>query len=190
VNTAVATVLVGVVALLGAGCDAATEQPAAPRRTPASLGGEHHDRVRAPDTPMSRLERAIAERLTDQLHEQDLSVAHLDCPAGADAAPTAMVCQAYVEGVAVDVDVALHGHRPGITFDARLGPGLLATASLVQRLRDAGYDRVDCGSREAYPAVVGDRIVCAVQRDGRRRYVVATVTTADGHVAISDYRAR
>jgi hypothetical protein len=117
-------------------------------------------------------------------------VAHLDCPAGADAAPTAMVCQAYVEGVAVDVDVALHGHRPGITFDARLGPGLLATASLVQRLRDAGYDRVDCGSREAYPAVVGDRIVCAVQRDGRRRYVVATVTTADGHVAISDYRAR
>jgi hypothetical protein len=190
VNAPVAALLVGVVALLGAGCDGTAEQPAAPRRTPASLGGQHHDRVPAPDTPMSRLERAVASQLTEELRGQGLVVQHLDCPAGAEDAPTAMVCQGYVEGVAVDVDVTLHGHRPGITFDARLGPGLLATATLVQRLRDTGYDRVDCGERKAYPAVVGDRIVCAVQRDGRRRYVVATVTTADGQVAISDYRPR
>lgn len=136
---------------------------------------------------MDRVEEAVAAQLDDELAEQRLSVDYLACPEWRHPSSQHETCRGYVEGVVVDVEVWLHGPADNRVFDARLGSGVLATANLVDRLVAAGYHRVDCGDRPAYPTVVGDRIICAVTRDGLRSFVVATVTTGDGEVAISDY---
>jgi hypothetical protein len=180
-----AALCVGLV--LPAGCNGAETRPPEARRTPAHLGGENHDRATPPAAPMTPLEQAITRRLSHELDDQRIALDYLDCPRTAEASPTRMICQGYSAGVLVDVHVALHGRQPDVAFDARLGTGVLATANLVDRLESAGYRDVDCGDRAAYPTVVGDQIVCSVSRAGRHRYVVATVTTTDGEVAISDY---
>lgn len=180
-----AALCVGLV--LPAGCDGSETPPPQARRTPAHLGGANHDRATPPAAPMTALEQAITRRLSHELSGQQIALDYLDCPRTAAASPTRMICQGYSAGVLADVHVALHGRPPGVSFDARLGTGVLATANLVDRLESAGYHDVDCGDRAAYPTVVGDRIVCSVSRHGRHRYVVATVTTSDGEVAISDF---
>ena len=180
-----AALCVGLV--LPAGCQGTEAPRPEARRTPAHLGGEDHDRATTPAQPMTPLERAITGRLSRELSDQLLALDYLDCPRTVEASPTRMICQGYTSGVLVDVHVALHGRQPDVAFDARLGSGVLATANLVDRLKSAGYRDVSCGERAAYPTVVGDKIICAVSREGRRRYVVATVTTVDGQVEISDY---
>jgi len=46
---------------------------------------------------------------------------------------------------------------------------------------------VNCGQAPAYPSVVGSHVVCAVSKDGTRKFVVATVTSRSGAVEITGY---
>lgn len=184
-----ARLLVLVLALAAlTGCDDGPARPAdrPPSRPAPALGGEPTDPTSPPDDHMDAVERAIAAELSDELRDQRLSVDHLSCPQH-DRTPMRLTCRSYVAGVVADVEVRLAGPRDRIRFDARLGDGILATANLVRRLEAAGYTRVDCGDRPAYPSEVGDQIVCSVVRGKTKEYVVATVTTEDGAVEISDY---
>jgi hypothetical protein len=74
-----------------------------------------------------------------------------------------------------------------VRFEATLKRGVIATRRLVDELRRGGYAHVNCGDTPAYPATVGSKVVCAVSKHGRARYVVATVTDRSGAVRISSY---
>ena len=102
--------------------------------------------------------------------------------------PSRLTCRGYVDGIvaSVQVHVSAGGGRT-VDFDARLGDGVIATRSLQGTLRRRGWRAVDCGDVAAYPAHVGDRIVCRVERPGRRGYVVATVVDREGKVSIAGY---
>ncbi len=144
--------------------------------------------AKPPSRKMTRVERTIAADLSSRLSEQELSVSHLDCPDFDDAQkPEKVTCQGYVDGVVAGVSVTLWGPPANLQYDARLDRGILATANLVRRLAVEGYHQIDCGHRSAYRSIVGDQIICAVTKNDRQKYVVATVTTNSGEVEISDY---
>jgi hypothetical protein len=170
-----------------------TAPPAPPPAVPSALGGEIGSPAEPPGRPMIRVEQTIAADLSRRLGKLGMGVDYLDCPRldaeGPDVGrqPRALTCRAYLEGVVAAVEVTLWGPARSPHYDALLGESILATANLVRRLEAEGYTNVDCGSRSAYPSVLGDRIVCRVTEDDRSRYVVATVTSSRGEVAIGDY---
>ncbi len=185
--------LVGTAAvLLTGGCSGSpspTVADTAPSVVPPALGAPTPARSAVPDHPMNRWERPLAARLARQVRAQGLTLDYLDCPSWDGSVPSAMSCWAWVDGLRVRVRVLLRAAAPGkeVGFDARLGAGLVATRSLEDTLRGQGWTSADCGDVPAYPARVGTRIVCAVQRPGLERYVVATVRSRAGAVVITDY---
>ena len=179
--------------LLTGGCSDSPSPGSAdpsPSAAPPAGGAPAPDHRAVPDHPMNRLERPLAARLTRQVRAQGLRVDYLDCPTWDGVVPSAMSCRAWVDGLRVRVRVLLRAAAPGkaVGFDARLGAGLVATHNLEDTLRRQGWTSADCGDVPAYPARVGTRIVCAVQRPGLQRYVVATVRSRAGAVMITDYR--
>ena len=155
--------------LLTGGCsDSASPGSAdpSPSAVPPALGAPAPEHRAVPDHPMNRWERPLAARLTRQVRAQGLRVDYLDCPAWDGVVPSAMSCRAWVDGLRVRVRVLLRAAAPGkaVGFDARLGAGLVATRNLEDTLRRQGWTSADCGDVPAYPARVGTRIVCAVQR--------------------------
>jgi hypothetical protein len=194
---AMAPLLLLVTALVS-GCSAdapahSTPTAGAARGTPAAtptLGGATPQRRQPPRTAMNALERPVAQRLGAQIAGQGLTLQYLDCPHWDSRVPSRMTCQAYVDGLVASVLVRLRGVVAGkaVSFDAELGPGVVATRNLEQTLRAHGWTGADCGDVPAYPARVGDRIVCRVERPGVRRYVAATITGRSGAVTITDYR--
>ncbi len=152
------------------------------------LGGGPVVRSQPPSAPMDRLERAVARRLSKELRGDRVTVDYLDCPAWRVRARQVMTCDGYFAGVPGRVRVVLREASGGAAdFAASLTGGVIATQNLVERLREEGYDRVDCGDRPTYAAEVGAHLVCAVTDHGRRRNVVATVTDRSGAVEIVDY---
>ncbi len=195
VRAAVAPTLPAVLlVLLPAGCSTVppstpTTGDPAPIVVPPRLGGAAPPHRAAPDRPMNRLEQPVAERLTDRIGSQGLTLDYLACPGWDGAVPSTMSCRAWVDGLVVPVRVHVRGvpHGEGVGFDAWLGDGLVATSKLETTLRRQGWARTDCGDAAAYPATVGSRIVCRVEGSGRTRYVVATVSSRSGAVTITDY---
>jgi hypothetical protein len=88
----------------------------------------------------------------------------------------------------VEVDLE-RGDGSAVEFDAELGDGIVATARLVDRLRQEGHTGVRCGELAAYPARPGLRIVCRVRRGGAVEHLVATVSDRSGAVQIQDYES-
>ncbi len=182
---------VGAVALIAsAGC--AGSDDAAPSGSagspPPSLGGTVEAPATPPAEPMDELERPIADLLATRLDQHGLSLDHLSCPERGREAPTVLVCSGYFDGITGDVEVHLTRGRGGaVEFDAQLGSGVIATASLVRRLQDQGYTDVDCGDQAAYRSEVGSRLVCSVNDGGTTKYLVATVVDSAGSVEIEDY---
>jgi hypothetical protein len=136
---------------------------------------------------MDPLERPLAEQLARHIAREGLSLGYLDCPRWGGTVPSRMTCRGYVDGLLVAVRVRLTAAGKDISYDARLAGGLVATRALERRLRDDGWVHVDCGDVAAYPARVGTRIVCQVQRGSRTTYLVATVSSPAGAVMIADY---
>lgn len=171
-----------------AGCRA--DAPASPSSAPPpALGGPTPHRQAPPRRAMDEAERALAHRLSGRLAAQGLTLAYLDCPRWEGEVPGRMTCRGYVDGLVADVRVLLTAteHRR-VGFDARLSGGLVATSRLEETLRDSGWPDVDCGTVPAYPARVGDEIVCRAGRGGVAKLVVATVTSESGTVRMADYR--
>jgi hypothetical protein len=140
---------------------------------------------------MTRLERPIAARLAHEAAAEGLGLDYLRCPPWDGRMPHRLRCTGWFDGVRAPVLVRLTTLAGGsLGFDARIGPGVVATANLVEELRTHGYTHVDCGDRPAYPSRVGLRLVCGVTEHGTRRYVVATVGSRSGAVSIRDYRTR
>lgn len=138
-----------------------------------------------PTGPMDGLEQPVADRLAPELRDEGLTLQYVDCPPWPGEVPFETECRGYVDGVVGDIEVALsHGHGGSVEFDARLTEGVVATASLVDRLEGEGWSDVDCGGAPAYPARVGLRIVCRVHERSQASYVVATVTDRRGEVEI------
>jgi hypothetical protein len=182
--------LVLAVVLVLVGCSDHRAADARDRPTPApTLGGSTPRPHPAPRQPMDRLEKPVADRLARQIAPLGLTLAYLDCPHWDRAVPTRMTCRGYVDGLVAQVRVLLEAAVQGraVDFDAWLAGGVLATANLEETLHDRGWAVVDCGDVAAYPAVVGSRIVCRVQRGRKRAYVVATVRSRSGQVMIADY---
>jgi hypothetical protein len=99
-----------------------------------------------------------------------------------------MSCRGYVDGLVAAVQVRLQGTTARqVRLDAWLGDGLIATRNLEATVRGLGWVSADCGSAPAYPATVGSRITCRVRRGHRSSFVVATVRTRSGHVAVTAY---
>ena len=178
--------------VLAAGCQGGTgpgaSGAASPAPPPPRLGGPSFRPAPAPGTPMDRLERPIAARLADKAAREGLTLGYLACPKWDGGMPRRLRCHGWFDGVKAPVLVHI-GTVAGrsITFDARIGPGVVATHNLVDQLRGRGYSHVDCGRQAAYRSRVGLRIVCSVQAHGRRSYVVAVVRNGSGAVAIHDY---
>ncbi|NUR08915.1 MAG: hypothetical protein HOQ22_14930 [Nocardioidaceae bacterium] len=178
-------------ALLLAGCESDDPAPASTRPTATPTpGGKAPARQEPPSRPMNDLERPVAERLRRQVVGQGLTLDYLDCPRWDGRVPVRMSCRAYVDGLVVGVAVHLRAAVEGraVGFDASLDDGVIATRKLEQTLDERGWKRANCGEAAAYPADVGARIVCRVERDGRTRYLLATVTSRSGRVMITDYR--
>ena len=173
--------------VLVAGCSDAPTPPPARTRAPA-LGGTVPVRHHPPRTAMDSLEKPVADRLAAQIAPQGLTLEYLDCPHWDTTVPSRLTCRGYVDGIvaSVQVHVSAGGGRT-VDFDARLGDGVIATRRLQGTLRRQGWRAVDCGDVAAYPAHVGDRIVCRVERPGRRGYVVATIVDRAGKVSIAGY---
>jgi len=195
--TALVPLVVLVTALVsGCSADAPAHSSSTGRGTagaagaPPTLGGATPVRHRPPRTAMNALERPVAQRLGAQIAGQGLTLQYLDCPHWDSTVPSRMTCHAYVDGLVASVLVRLRGIVAGkaVSFDAELGPGVVATRNLEQTLRGHGWASADCGDLPAYPARVGDRIVCRVERPGARRYVAATITDRSGAVTITDYQ--
>ena len=156
-------------------------------RAPDRLGGPEPTPTTPPEEPMDRLEEPIAKRLAVRVRDEGLRLEYVDCPHWSGSVPAAMVCDGYVDGVLGEVEVELtRAAGGGVEYDAWLAEGVLATAVLVRRLEDEGYDAVDCGDTPAYPARVGLRLVCEVEDEGETAYVAATVTDRSGEVEIKD----
>ncbi|HET7387510.1 MAG TPA: hypothetical protein VFJ19_12685 [Nocardioidaceae bacterium] len=134
----------------------------------------------------------MADQIGERVASQGLRVDYLHCPSWHGGLPHTMACTGYLDGVTATVKVRLHrvaGHA--ISYDATLGAGVFATATLVDQLVRQGFHQVDCGTRAAYPTRVGEKIVCEVSESDQHaehRYVVATVTSRDGTVRITHYR--
>lgn len=138
---------------------------------------------------MDEIERTVAGRLADQVAAQGLRLTYVDCPRWDGTVPGRMACRAYLDGLVTMVQVRLTAApRSTVGFDARLDGGLVATRNLERTLAERGWPDVDCGALPAYPAHVGDAIVCRVRRGGADKYVVATVSSRSGEVRIDDYR--
>jgi hypothetical protein len=158
-----------------------------PARAPA-LGGPTPRPHRPPSRAMDPLERSVAERLAGRIAADDLRLGYLDCPHWDGTVPSALTCKGYVEGLVALVRVRVRGAAGrGVSFDAQLGSGMVATRRVERMLRDNGWEVADCGHVPAYPARVGMRIVCRVQRDARDEFVVATVRSHAGRVTVADY---
>lgn len=189
--------LVPLLAVLTAGCSGsggATDGPAAASSSSSStrpaprLGGPSFRPAPVPKRPMNGLERPIAARLAHKATAEGLSLDYLDCPRWDRAMPRRLTCTGYFDGVRAPVLVRLTTVVGGaVGFDAEIGPGVVATRNLVERLQDHGYTHVDCGDRAAYRSLAGLRLICAVVDHGTRKYVVATVKDRSGAVAIHDY---
>jgi len=172
--------------LLAAGCSG-QEGSASPAEPPA-LGGPAPSLAVPPDEAMDHVEEPIAVRLATQVRDEGLTLEHIDCPRWSGRLPAELVCDGYVDGVLGRVRVELtRGAGGSVEYDAWLDDGVIASRSLVQRLRSEGYTDVDCGDTPAYPARVGLRLVCRVAEGGAASYVVATVTDRSGAVEIQDY---
>lgn len=155
---------------------------------PPRLGGPTTHASPPPADPMDPLESSVTERLNTRLADDGLRLQHVDCPAWHGAVPGHLRCDGYVDGVVGQVEVELvKGNGAAVEFDAELGDGIVATARLVDRLRQEGHTGVSCGAAAAYPARPGLRIVCRVHRDGAVAHVVATVSDRSGAVQIEDY---
>jgi hypothetical protein len=134
---------------------------------------------------MDPLERQVAGRLALGVRDDGLTLEHLACPRWRGHLPDRLRCTGWFDGVEGDVSVRLRaGHDAQVRFDAVLTGGVVATHSVVERLVQEGYVDVDCGTRPAYPAQVGYRMVCLVTDDGEHGHVTVTVTGPDGSVAI------
>lgn len=172
--------------LLAAGCSG--QQSTASPEEPPALGASAPTPASPPDEPMDHVERPIARRLATQVRDEGLTLEHIDCPRWTGALPAALTCDGYLDGVLGKVQVELtRGAGGSVEYDAWLDDGVIASRSLVRRLRSEGYTDADCGDIPAYPARVGLRLVCRVSQDGAASYVVATVTDRSGAVEIRDY---
>lgn len=184
-------VALALAAVLLAGCHDSTARPAsgAPvgSATP-TLGGTPPRTARPPDAPMNHLEKPVADRLAAQIARMGLTLEYLDCPHWDGTVPTLLTCKGYVDGIVTDVLVRLEAAVRGkaVSFDARLGEGVIATSRLERTLHRSGWPGADCGDVPAYPAEVGRRVVCRVWRGSEQRFVVATVSDRSGAVMISD----
>jgi len=159
-----------------------------PAATPSpTLGGKLETPAKAPAKEMDKLERPIASQLEKRITGNGLSLDYLDCPDWNGKAPQELACEGYVSGVRGEVRVRLTRTATSVNYDAELQDGVLATANLVRQLKTAGYTKIDCGDKPAYPTVVGSELVCAVGKDGNVKYVVATVLDESGMVEIKDY---
>lgn len=180
-------------ALLLSGCSGSPADPAAVGSSQGAvarrLGGPVPVRHAAPTRPMDRLERPVAARLAREVAHLGLRLDYLDCPHWNGRLPGTMTCRAYLDGLVGQVRVRLAATVAGraVEFDARMTSGVIATRTLEETLWDQGWTRAACGSVPAYPARPGTRIICRVTRDAATRYVVATVTSRAGAVAIADY---
>jgi len=182
----------GVVLVAGcSGADPAAEPARSSPTTGPALGGSPTPDAQPPEAEMDRLERQVHERLAAQIAGQGLTLQYLDCPHWDGKVPSRMTCRGFVDGVVARVAVQLRAAVAGkaVGFDAELLDGVIATRNLERTLHEQGWQRPDCGSRAAYPARVGSRIVCGVWRAAVRRYVVATVSSRSGAVMIADYRS-
>jgi hypothetical protein len=136
---------------------------------------------------MDDLERPVAHQLARQIAADGLTLGHLDCPHWDGTVPSTMSCRGYVDELLVDVWVQLSAPHGDVSFDARVSGGVVATRRIERTLRRDGWTAADCGEVAAYPAQAGVRIVCRVERAGRRSYVVATVRSRAGAVTIAEY---
>ncbi|MGA8209681.1 MAG: hypothetical protein WB441_09225 [Nocardioidaceae bacterium] len=143
-----------------------------------------------PATAMDRLEAPVARRLAGRLAEDGLRLEYLECPRWDRTVPSRMRCRGYVNGLLARVMVDLHRSGPGraVGFDAEMTAGVIATRSLHRTLDDQRWQHADCGPHPAYPATVGLTIVCRAERDGAERYLVVTVRSTTGAVAVSPYQ--
>ncbi len=191
---ALAPLVLSVGAVLLAGCSAHAGSDPAPAsgtvsQAPPTLGGRPPATHAPPDRPMGPLAKPVYDRLAAQVARQGLTLTYLDCPHWDGVVPARMTCWGYVDGLVARVGVHLRAAVEGkaVGFDARLLDGVIATRKLEDTLRRQGWTHVGCGDVPAYPARVGSRIVCHVQRAGDDRYVVATVSDRAGAVMIGDY---
>jgi hypothetical protein len=185
-------VLIGLFLLNGCSGSAGsrnTSQTLSPSDKPSrALGGETPKPKTPPTAAMDALEKPIAKQLAAQVADQGLTLDYLDCPTWDKRVPGHLMCIGYFDGVTAHVRVRLHALASGsVSFDAVLEQGVIATRNLVERLRNDGYSHVDCGDVPAYPTNVGRRLVCAVRKDHKSGYVVATVTDKAGQVMIKHY---
>jgi hypothetical protein len=151
------------------------------------VGGPAPAQHLPPHHPMDRLERPVAAELARHIAGQGLTLGYLDCPHWGGAVPGRLTCRGYVDGVLAAAAVRLTAAGTGVSYDAWLAGGVVATRRLERRLHDAGWVQVDCGDVAAYPALTGTRIVCRVERGTRHSYLVATVSGPTGMVTIGDY---
>jgi hypothetical protein len=137
---------------------------------------------------MNGFERQVAGELSRRLAPSGLHVDHLDCPTWRGRVPARMSCQGYVSGMTSAVSVRLRATaRRGVRLDAWLAEDLIATVDLEATVRRLGWTDADCGTVPVYRAVVGTRITCRVSRANRTHYVVATVRSRTGKVAVGPY---
>ncbi len=137
---------------------------------------------------MDRVERTVVDRLARQVAAQGMRLAYVDCPPWQGEVPGRMDCDGYVDGVVTTVQVrVVAAPQRTVGFVARLGAGVVATRNLERTLHEHGWPDVDCGEVSAYPAHVGDGIVCSVRRGADHKFVVATVQSRAGAVRIDDY---
>ncbi len=181
----VALLAAGPMTLTLAGCTSSPAGAADPAPTPTPA---HPPRpagparsAAVPSQPMGPSRAPIARRLARQARADGLRLDYLACPSWDGRMPHRLACTGWFDGVRATVLVRLRSLPAGsVGFDAEIGPGVVATRTLVGELRGHGYASVDCGERPAYPARPGLRIVCAVSEHGPRKYVVATVRDRSG----------
>ena len=133
---AVPPLMAVVAVLIAAGCSSDHAAGAKDRPTSEATptpGGPTPERHRAPRRDMDRLERLVAAQLARQIAPQGLTLAYLDCPHWDGAVPSRLTCRGYVDGLVADVRVLLKAAVEGraVSYDARLGSGVIATHNLV-----------------------------------------------------------